>query len=255
MPAEPILTVRSPHPGQRHQRPVARTVEHHVLPDLVAECGHVEPLAVAGEQVEILGGEQRGARVEGIVQHHDAGPRPEGLRQRGLVEAEGRGLQRHDPRHAARPPYEGQVGVVHGREQHDLVAGLDQRQERAGQRLRGPGGDHHLGLRVEDETLVPRVMGGDRLPQGRQPHHRGILVPAVAERPRAPLADILRPGIVGEALAEIDRAVDPREPGHGLEHRRGEGVENGVDEGGRHAARQGARLGAPGIEGVGIAGL
>ncbi len=63
------------------------------------------------------------------------------------------------------------------------------------------------------------VMGGDRLPQLRNSHHRGVLVVAVHHRVGCGAPNILRAGIVGKALAEIDGVVVARELRHRLENR------------------------------------
>ena len=126
LPAEPIFTVRSRMPGSAISGRVAAPVEDDVLPDLVAERDRVVADAELGEQREVLVGEDRGGRVERVVEERDLGPRREGARQRLLGEAESGRLQRHEARHAAGPAHQRQVGVVHRLEQHDLVAGLDQ---------------------------------------------------------------------------------------------------------------------------------
>ncbi len=60
-------------------------------------------------------------------------------------------------------------------------------------------------------------MGRDRLPQLRNAHHRRVLIVAVHGRVGGGAPDILRPGIVGKALAEIDGVVVARELRHRLE--------------------------------------
>ena len=64
------------------------------------------------------------------------------------------------------------------------------------------------------------IMGGDGLAKLQQPHHRRVLVPTVDHRLGGLAADILGAGVVGEALAEIDRAGLARQPRHDLENAR-----------------------------------
>ena len=117
------------------------------------------------------------------------------------------GCRLHEARHAAGPAHQRQIGVVHRLEQHDLVARLDQGQQRRGERLGRAGGDHHLGCAVELEALPVPVMLGDGGAQLGHAQHRRILVPAVDHRLGRLAPHVLRAGIVREALAEIDRAL------------------------------------------------
>ena len=93
------------------------------------------------------------------------------------------------------------------------------------------------------------IMGGDGLAQLRQAHHRRVLVPAVDHRLGGLAAHVLGAGVVGEALAEIDRAGLARQPRHHLEHARleiGEDRVHGLALARRKGAitlpRQGARF-------------
>jgi hypothetical protein len=145
-------------------------------------------------------------------------------------------------RHAACPAHERQIGVVHRLEQYHLVAGLDERHERAGDRLGRAGGDHHLGLGIEREAVPVAVMRGDGLTQLRQAHHGRVLVPAL-DHPLGGLAPhVLGAGVVRKALAEIDRAGLPCQPRHHLEDARLEIGEDGIH--GRLSGGGPARSGA-----------
>ena len=170
------------HARHRHQRQMAEAVEHHVLPDLVADGDGVVAHAGAGENLERLAAVDDAGRVERIVEQDDARARREGGGEIGLVEGPKRRLQRDELRHAAGAANQRQIGVVHRLEQHDLVAGLDQRHQRAGDRLGRARGHHHLALGIELEPLEAPVVGGDRRAQLRQAEHRRILVPAVDDR-------------------------------------------------------------------------
>ncbi len=70
---------------------------------------------------------------------------------------------------------------------------------------------------IEVEPLPALVMRRRGLAQLGQAHHRRILVPAVDHGLGGLAADILGAGIVGKALAEIDRAGLARELRHHLE--------------------------------------
>jgi hypothetical protein len=130
-----------------------------------------------------------------------------------------RRLEAHEARHAAGALHQRQIGVVERLEQHHLVARLDQRHQGAGDRLRRSRGDHDLAVGIEVEVLPMLVVRRNGLAQLGQPHHRGILVPAVDDGVGRLLSHVLRAGIVGKALTEIDRVLLARKPRHHLEHR------------------------------------
>ena len=110
-----------------------------------------------------------------------------------------------------------EVGIVNRLESHDLVARLDHGQDRAGQCFGAARCHHHLGHGIEHEAVPAPVMGGDRLPQFRNTHHRWVLVVAVHDRFGRRAANIFRTGIVRKTLAEIDGVVVARELRHRLE--------------------------------------
>jgi hypothetical protein len=128
-----------------------------------------------------------------------------------------RRLEGDEFRHAAGEAHQGQVGVVHGLEQHHLVPRLHDAQDRARQRLRGPGGHHHLARGVEVEPLPAPVMGGNRRAQLGNAHHGGILVVAVEHRLGRRPPHVLGTRIVREALPQIDRARLAGQARHHLE--------------------------------------
>src|SRR5260370_10470907 len=75
--------------------------------------------------------------------------------------------------------------------------------------------------RIEVEAMPATVMGGDRLPQFRKPHHRGVLIVAIHHRIGRGAANVFRAGIVRKTLAEIDCVVVARELPHRLENSHG----------------------------------
>ena len=207
---------------------MAEAVEHHMLPDFVADGDRVMLDASAGEHFEQLATVDDAGRIERIVEQDDARAVGKGGGEIGLVEGPARRLQRDELRHAAGAANQRQISVVHRLEQHDLVAGLDQRHQRAGDRLGRARGHHHFALGVEFEPLVAPVVRGDRGAQFRQAEHRRILVPAVDDRLGRLRAHVGGAGIVGEALAEIDRVALARQPRHHFEDADAESGEKGV---------------------------
>jgi hypothetical protein len=216
------------HAGHRDQRNVAAPVEHDVLPHLVAHRDGIKLLAVARQQLEILAREHGGGWVERIIEQHHARLRGEGARELFLIEAPMRRLEPHEAWHAPCPLHQREVRVVERLEQHHLVARLDQRHQRASDRLGRAGGDHDLAVGVEVEILPMLVVRGDRLAQLGQPHHRRILVPAVDDRVGRLCQHIFGKRAIGKTLPQVDGVVLAREPRHHLEHRNWQIGENGV---------------------------
>ena len=96
-------------------------------------------------------------------------------------------------------------------------------------------------VRVDLEPVEAAVGGGDGVPQFGHAGHRRILVAAVEQRVGGGAEHVLRPVGVGEALAEVDRAVLDGE-------RRHDGEDGGADTGqqlvrGLHSASPGMRQG------------
>ena len=112
------------------------------------------------------------------------------------------------------------VGVVVGLEHDDLVARVDQAQQRGGDRLGAPGGHDHLAVRVELEAVVPLLVPGDRLPELGTPGPGAYWLCAVLQRPHRLRDHLRRPVPVGEPLAEVDRAGPHRQRRHLGEDRR-----------------------------------
>ena len=57
------------------------------------------------------------------------------------------GEQADQPGDGAQHAHDGEVGVVEGLDQDDLIAGVEQGHQAGGDGLGGAGGDHHLGGR------------------------------------------------------------------------------------------------------------
>ena len=203
------------HARNRDQRDMLAAIEGHVLPDLVADRDGVELLAEPRQQFEVFARIDHGGRIERIVEQHRLGLVIEDAAQHLLVQPPVRRLEPQQPRNAAGLADDRQVAVIDRLEADDFVAGLDHGENGRRQRLGAAGGHHHLGHRIEVQPVPAPIMGGDRLPQLRNAHHRRVLVVAVDRGVRGGAPDILRPGIVGKALAEIDGVVVAR----GLRHR------------------------------------
>ena len=125
----------------------------------------------------------------------------------------------HQARDRTRPAHDRQVAVVERLEQHHLVARLDEAEEAARQHLGSAGGDHDLALPIDLEAVEALGVGGHRLAQLGHAEHGRVLIGSVLEEEGRLGAHVLGPVAVGEALAEIDRAVLDGEARHDLEYR------------------------------------
>ena len=190
----------------------------HVLPDLVADRNRIELLAEPRQQFEVLAGINHGGRIERIVEQHRLGLVVEDAGQHLLGQPPVRRLEPQQARNAAGLADDRQVAVIDRLEADDLVAGFDDSENGRRQRLGAARGHHHFRHRIEGELVPAAVMGRDRLPQFGNAHHRRVLVVAVQGRVGRGAADVLRPGIVGKALAEIDGVVVAGRLRHRLEH-------------------------------------
>lgn len=104
----------------------------------------------------------------------------------------------------------GRVRVVVRLQRDDLVARLQQRQQRGGDGFGGAGGDQDLGVGVAGEAEVSveaLLVGGDGGAQlGDAGAGRVLVAAAVAQGTHRRLPDFFRAVGIGEALAEVDGA-------------------------------------------------
>ena len=93
------------------------------------------------------------------------------------------GVRAQQDRHGTRSGQRdaGLVAVVHRLEDDDLVAVVEQPEQRAGQRLGGAGGDEHLGVGIVLEAVEAPLVAGHGLAQHGQAGSRRVLVDARAD--------------------------------------------------------------------------
>ena len=188
-----------------------------MLVDLIADRIGVVGQAKPGDGLEFLAREHLGARVHrGVDQNQLGAPgecRLQGIERQRPV----RRLEPDQPRHGAGAAHDRQIGIVERLDQNHLVAGLDEPEQGARQRFGSARGDYHLARPVDLQVVEPFGVRGHRLAQGRDAHHRWILVDAVRQVVRGRGDHVVRPVAVRESLAEIDRVVLLGEPRHDLE--------------------------------------
>ena len=112
--------------------------------------------------------------------------------------------QRHGDRGGSRELHHGAVEVVAGFEQHHLVAGLQQGQQRGCDALGGAGAHEHLRVRIQVQTVVRGLVRGDGPTERGDPDDGGVLVVTGLQGGRRGVEHLLRRVEVREALAQVD---------------------------------------------------
>ena len=204
------------HTGQRRDRPVRAAVEQQVLVDLVGDGDDVVFLAQRGDRGQVVVGEHRAGRV--VRRIDDDGGRLGAERLRKAVAVDAEAVPVGDHRHGA-PPRAGhgdrrRIGVVVRLDEHDLVAGLDEADDGAGDRLGGADGDQDLGVGVVVQPVVIGLVVADGATQLGDAEAGRVLVAPIGDRLLRGSQHGGGPVRVGEALAEVDRIVAGGERGH-----------------------------------------
>ena len=223
-------------PGQGGDRDVL-ALEDQVLVHLVGDHQQVVLAGQGGDPGELGPGEHRPGRVVRRVQQQQPGARGDGGPQRLQVGAEPGGPQRDRDPGGARHGHAGGVGVVVGLERDGLVARLQERDQRGGDRLGGARGDQDLTVRVDVQAVEALLVGGDRVPQLGNARARGVLVaPPFQDRRRGRGGDLGRAVGVREALAEVDRPGRQGQRRHLGEDRRAHAGQPAVQQWSVHTA-------------------
>jgi hypothetical protein len=122
--------------------------------------------------------------------------------------------------HAAGQGDRRRVLVVERFEGEHLVARLDEREDRRRERLGRPGRHQHLRDRIPVQSVPGGLVLGHGLPQRGDARPGRVLVRAAADRLDGGLRDDRGRGVVGIALAEVQRVVLDGLRGHLREHGR-----------------------------------
>jgi hypothetical protein len=186
--------------------------------DVVGEAG-------GGDAIQLALAEHLAGGVVGRVEHEELGARAERAVELVGIEVPAGRPQPHHPRDAARHLDGGHVEIIEGLEDDHLVARIDQGQDGVEQGLGGAAGDGDLGLRIDGVAVARLEVGGDGMAQAGQPGGGRVLVAVTGDGPRRGLLDEGGRGEVGEALAEVDRAVLDGQAGHLGEDRGPEAIE------------------------------
>src|SRR5215210_6156072 len=140
------------------------SVEDDMLPDLVADRDRVKLLTELCQQFEILPRINHGGRIKRIIEKNSLGLRREDSPQRFLRQPPMRRFEAHQSRYSSGLADDRKIGIVYGLESDDLVAGLDDGENSAGQRLRPARRHHDLRHGVQHELMPPAIVVGYRLP-------------------------------------------------------------------------------------------
>ncbi len=186
-------------------------VVHEVLVDLVGHDDRVVLVRQLDEQGERLAGEGGAGRVVRVVDEDQAGAIGDRRAEVVVVGLEVGTAQRHGRVDAAREVDHGAVLVVERLEGEHLVALVDEGEHGRGDRLGRAGGDQHLAVRVETDSVeAPLVLGDGRAQRGDAGRRR-VLVDARGDRRTRGLEHLGGAVVVGEALAQVDRPGAGRE--------------------------------------------
>jgi hypothetical protein len=131
------------------------------------------------------------------------------------VEAVVRLREGHEARRDGREHASRHVILVPGLQDQGLVAGLGQREDRGGDRLRDAAGDRDLVRGIGADPVDLRRLARDRLAQRRRaPRERVLMVRGIAERRRERARERRGRREVRQPLGEIDAADLLRQPRH-----------------------------------------
>ena len=195
-----------PHPRQVRHRDVLATVEDEVLVDLVGHHQQVVLERDLGDGEHLGVGEHLPGRVVRGVQQDEARARGDRRTQTFLIEGvpvdPGLEGDRHDGRAGERDA--GLIRVEHRLEHDDLVAVLEDAEERPGECLGGSGGDEHLGVGIDAHPPEPLLVLGDGLTELGDAEHWWILVLTGADRRDGGVEHLGRSVGVGKPLTEVD---------------------------------------------------
>ena len=146
----------------------------------------------------------------------------------------------------ARHGHAGGVGVVVGLERDGLVARLEERDQRGGDRLGGARGDQDLAVGVDVHAVEALLVGGDRVPQlGNARARRVLVTPPFQDRRGGRGGDLGRAVGVREALAEVDRPGRQGQRRHLGEDRRAHAGQPAVQQWSVHTAMRSHGRGRP----------
>ena len=201
-----------------------RNAEREVLVDLVGDDDRV----VAGRRARrrARGSRRRAPAPVGLCGEFTMMSRVRSVTAARSSSGSGRqsgNAQRHRAVHAAGARDERRVGVVVRLEGDDLVAGVDEREDRRGERLGRAGGDEHLGCRVDVDAVEPLLVAR-RSPREAPacPMPGGYWLTPSAIAWRAASSTSAGPSSSGKPWPEVDRAGAQREGAHLGEDRRGD---------------------------------
>ena len=158
-----------------------------------------------------------------------------------LVEGEAEPVERDEAQSGAAHGGVGDVVLVVGLEDDDLVAGLHEGKHRRHHRFSRATGDRDLALGVDFEAVVPPDFLRDGVAETRIAPGDGVLVDVGRDRFDGGAFDEIGRGEIGEALGQVDRTVFEGEARHLADHRFGEDLGARGDEGAWGHARDPSR--------------
>ena len=213
------------HPGQRCHRHVLRPVVGQVLVDFVGDDVGIVALAQRGDRGELVAGEDLPRGVVRRVEQHELGSIVEHGGELVFVQSKVGKAQGTEARDRTCERGAGRVAVVEGLEHHDLVAWIEQPQQRRRDAFGCATEDDDLSHRVVVQVVASPLVFGDGFDEGDDAHGSRVLVVPRAQGIDSRLEDRGGSIEVGEALGEIDGPVLHGEGGHLAEDRGSKGFE------------------------------
>ncbi len=192
------------------------------------------------DQFERLPGEHRARRVVRIVDDDEARAVRDGRAELVEVGLEVGGAQPDGAMEAAAERDEAAVGVVERFEGDDLVARLQQGEDRGGECLGGPGGDQDFGPGVDGQVVEALLVPGDGVEEHRHAAPRRVLVDAVGDGLARRFEYLRGAVLIGEALPEVDGARPAGQGAHLSEDACGDAAVVGEESGPAGRAAPGA---------------
>ncbi|CAB4884834.1 unannotated protein [freshwater metagenome] len=189
-------------------------VKRKVLVDLVGDHDEIVLDGDVGDALQFAAGEHLAGGVVRRVEQDQLGARGDRCSYFVEVDAECRRMQCDGSYLPAGHRNTCLIDVEHRLERDDLVAGVQQGQQRTGQSFTGSCGDQHLGGSIEAQAVEALLVFDNGLAQAGDANGRWVLVLAAVDCCDRYIEHLTRAIGVGETLAEVDRVGGKCQRGH-----------------------------------------
>ena len=170
--------------------------------------------AEIGDLLQLRSREDLARGIVGAVEEDGPRARGDGLAQPVGIEGEARRLQGHPDGLGAGDDAPRTVVLVEGLEDDDLVARIEEGEERGQHGLRRAAAHGHVPLRIDLHAVELLVLVRDRPAQPGGAPGDGVLVKVAVYGAVGGVEELLGRGEVGHALGQVDALVLVVDPGH-----------------------------------------